>query len=464
MVSIHQCVDSIDFSLSNGTIKHNQTPFIIELRNKLLAIQDDPQPSNLQPILHYLQTSEYRDEFPFIEDELEKIIAKTNRLNEQKLVSHGDKFTLLYNQMQTNFLHSAIEQYSLPALGSSRGECYGFVRGMVDSRFSPYKTNQPIKLTRAIHEYQRNQSDPIKDQQRIKQQRITIEHFCPNLQKRAAQLYSIASQHLGDELCVDLRNGWAQHSTYLSVQKNGDIRYMDPNSGAYLFKKKSDFIVAYQLIGLVKRSKWKFYSISRLIEDPHLQYSSSNTWRGKMRSLLTGKKYEYAGKNPNCVFSDADIRFYFFRRMIAGVSVFSCLGIAFMGTIGLYLGIMIGLTFGYVLHQAKEGNHRGLLGPYHYIRVQLYLCSEWLQEKLGYKNDWENLLTRACSQSQLNPVSLNIVHSNTSPQKKEPVHVGKYYNDEGNIHSLIRLSLFNKASSQSREEINQLSNLPSLQI
>lgn len=190
-------------------------------------------------------------------------------------------------------------QGSMKQLGKSKGECYGFTMSMADPDLSIYKKEgkKQVRLNRDIHNYQKNQSDREKDQQKIKRTRLTIQRFCPSIKKQAEELYQFAKQHQGTELSINLEaTNVGKHATYLHILPNGNIQYMDPNHGAFLFTSKAEFLFAYELIYTHQKNKYpnltfKYYEISKLEEDTSGHKKESITLWGKIRTLLTGRKY-----------------------------------------------------------------------------------------------------------------------------------------------------------------------------
>ncbi|PJE11182.1 hypothetical protein, partial [Legionella sp.] len=166
----------------------------------------------------------------------------------------------------------------------------------VDPTISPYKNKvSTMDLEQRIYDYQKNQSDREKDQALIKRTRLTREYFCPDPKKRAKDLYNFAAQNEGKELNITLKFSTQRHSCYLSVQHENEIRYMDSNHGVYLFRDKKEFINFY--VAAAQKDKenglnFHFYSLDELVYDGHHQLAESKTLAGKIRTLLTGRKYQ----------------------------------------------------------------------------------------------------------------------------------------------------------------------------
>jgi hypothetical protein len=177
---------------------------------------------------------------------------------------------------------------------------------MADPKLSPYKRpGSSIVINQDVFNYQKHQHDRKNDQKRIKRTLSTMLHFCPNLENRAKQCLDFAKQHPGKEFMLGLKNfsGSRKHACYLSWQEDG-IRYMDPNHGAYLFKKEEDFISFYVEAGNYDKGigmSYRFYHLDELKVDDDLSLKESKTWMGMFRSLLTEKKYNSQGWIDHCL-------------------------------------------------------------------------------------------------------------------------------------------------------------------
>jgi hypothetical protein len=287
-------------------------------------------------------------------------------------------------------------QGTMSSLGNSKGECYGFTHSMVDSRSSPYKNTsiRDIQLTEAIHNYQKNQNNREKDQDRIKRTRLTTIQFCPSLNEQAQELYKIASKRVGEELAVTLDSRLGGHQTYLSVQPDNKIRYADSNHGVFLFDNKEQFISAYKLMyqyhnQFLPDAAYKFYCVSKLQEDEGNKLNESITVGGKWRSFLTGKKYGSLGAlDP-----------VFWPTALVGATAGAALGgvvgsaVPIIGTVvGAVVGGVLGAMGGYNLAKSATNNgHRGLLGTYHYLRERLHSFGEAIKVKLGIRRECDEV-------------------------------------------------------------------------
>lgn len=293
---------------------------------------------------------------------------------------------------QSPFLIHRIIQGKMGEVGLSPGYCYGLTLSMVDSELSPYaKKERRVTIDKAIYDYQVNQMDRSKDQQKIKKERLIRLHFCPSIREQAEKLYQMASDHKGHDLMVNLSSVIgvvSGHATYLSLQANGKIRYMEPNYGAFLFNTKEEFIAAYRMMYHGDRIFTpQFYEVSRLVKDSNLTQSESLTWRGKIRSLLTGPKY--SDNIPPMVIASAVA--YGLVGGLAGAFAGAAIGsvIPIVGTVmGAIMGGILGAVLGGMATIAtwRQG-YTGLMGNWHYLRVQAHRFSEWCRAKLGMKRE-----------------------------------------------------------------------------
>lgn len=258
--------------------------------------------------------------------------------------------------------------FSYKQYGSS-GNCYGFVYAMVDKSLSPYENElSMVDLNSTIHSYQRNQSQRINDQRIIKRTRLTHELFEPRIENQAKKIIDFANQHQDKHLTLRLRVKNKYHAVYLSVRSNGTIRYMDPTYDAYIFNSENDFIEFYKLTASRYQPQYNFYQIRELHHNPEQNLCESLTWRGKLRTLLTGNKY-----SDGEIFSTRQTIFYPLIGIIAGALI----GVALGGIIGGLLAVTVGAISGvaiigglvsFLQYKAHQSHHKGLLGIPHYLQ------------------------------------------------------------------------------------------------
>ncbi|MBA2650763.1 MAG: hypothetical protein H0U73_00630 [Tatlockia sp.] len=190
-----------------------------------------------------------------------------------------------------------INQHFLPEAADSEGLCYGIVHAMIIPESNPYlKANQNklFRVTSEIDFFQYHQASEIEDRKVIKKTRLTREHSCPNLQKQAQEIFTRAKQHLGKDLQLKLGQPFRHfHLCYINVISENEIRYMDPNHGAYCFFSKEEFIEFYVSSNQILTSATSYvrYELSELRYAPNELETPHKIFEGKFRSFLTGSKY-----------------------------------------------------------------------------------------------------------------------------------------------------------------------------
>lgn len=259
---------------------------------------------------------------------------------------------------QAPYKIAEIAQGSMPALGLSRGECYGFTFAMVDRNLSPYIAgNPPIQFNREIHQYQENQGNRERDQAKVKRTRLTGELYYPNYQQQAHAIFKKAEKHYSKELALLIRSSLnGGHACYISVQDDG-IRFMDPNHGAYLFKEKQDFIDFY--VSILKQAKskgvdFRYFQLNELIWDPNNELKESKTFAGKIRSIIYGPKYlTQTAEHP---FKK------FFELGGLGMMIGGILGTVLFPGVGTISGGLVGMGLGMGVAAIRYTIHKGLIG------------------------------------------------------------------------------------------------------
>ncbi len=338
-----------------------------------------------------------------------------------------------YRKFQKSpYLIATLRQGKDHRLGLSRGECYGFTFAMVDPELSLYKKpHTALHLNRKIHEYQKFQMDRDHDQDHIKRKRLTREYFCPDPQKQVMEIYAIAKKNQGKELGLMRRASVGSHASYLCVEPIGNIRYMDPNHGVYLFKTKEEFCEFYLTASKIDKQQgvqFKFYNIDELRDDQHHQLEESISWSGKIRSLLTGNKY-----NDNTQISQGvtSTTYSLFGGGIgAGIGAIMGSITPIVGTIfGAILGCFIGAIAGYTLNWfAVKNGHMGLLGVPHYLQERWYSYTEHSSEiepQLKHANAIKNL---SCSSTvgMLCSMHCNVtVGAEPTPARASPIEIDR---------------------------------------
>lgn len=381
----------------------------------------DQHPGALTPVFHYVL-----EDLTIVRDG-----QKKEHHSEESSAAHKTMETLPKQVsgidahykalLKSPFLKHKLVQGKMNELGNSLGECYGFTLSMADSELSPYKNKKDkIEFNKTIYKYQKNQLDRDKDQRDIKRTRLTMKAFCPSLKEQAEELYSIASEHVGEDLSVHLQGRLGAHATYLSIQKDGKIRYADSNHGVFLFDTKDQFISAYRLMYQYHNQQrpegaYTFYSVNKLQEDKNHELEPSNTLAGKWRSLMTGTKYHASTRSE---ITDPDL---IIPSIIVGAggavagavigatigSIIPVVGTVFGGIIGGIAGALSGPA---IVTQARINGHFGLLGPYHYLREQVHNLTESIKEKIGIKRECDetpDLVTPELKSSECSAAIIN---------------------------------------------------------
>lgn len=362
------------------------------------ALQNAINKVNQYKLEHTSSPKPMEDLLTFLQDDL---TAVKNGLQPTPKMVPDTKFESQlrdeYKKLQTShFLVKPIIQGEMRELGLSLGECYGITYSMADSTLSPYiHKERDFNFNRSIHNYQLNQSDRAKDQQTIKSERLTRVHFCPSIKEQAENLYEIAKTHPGQDLAVSLKGNMGAHATYLSMQSNGQIRYMDPNHGAFLFNTKDEFISAYRLMyqlhSHILSKDYTFYAVSKLVEDRELNKTESLTSQGKIRSLITGSKYSDNKQNNTNLVRGINTLGGTALGAVVGAAIGSVIPI-----VGTVIGGVVGGTLGGMLaykatQTTQSKGYNGLIGNWHYLRDQWNHFSEWAKGKASIRRERDEI-------------------------------------------------------------------------
>lgn len=410
-MSIYSCIDSIDNLLSQtGNSPAVSDPkvrtYLIELKDTLSRIkQMEMQKESLSKLREQLLRDLKETRIPELEtirSQLEDISSDLKTTTSQlssgvlpdifsisafqlpeewkrkidlvskQLQSNLDPMLQAYQQLLQNekLTIAKIKQGKTLAIGNSLGECYGICKAMVDPERSPYDGHH-FQFDDTVYTYQKSQLSRIDDQQTIGRIRQGREHYTPTIQAQAEALFREAEKHSEEHLMVILRAGIARHAVYLSKRANGQIRYMDPNHGAFLFDSKEQFIAAFLLIFMANpASAYSFYSIHKI--SLNLQNEpEKKTLQGKVRSIATGSKYYAPWESFLTRFAHGTIGTLLggIGGAIIGTVIFPVVGTA----IGAFVGGVVGGGLAYIAAKVAEKNgHRGLLGTYHGLRIWLH--------------------------------------------------------------------------------------------
>jgi hypothetical protein len=318
-MSLYHCIDLLEARINK--IASNQRHVIYkllmsdnhleqinqerELAERLVAsfnqrIQEDDYHDFSAELLLINQYTHQFGKCPNYLNEIREDLANITQLFQRYPKQYHYKNRVLGKYESPEYKIAYINQVIDYRLGSSNGECFGYTYAMVDPELSPYKrpasssittTSIPvIHLNKKIYDYQKNQNSP---ERKIRNNRLTRRLFCPDIEQQAIQLLSHVTKYPGEEFCINLQYRKGSHATYLSVDENGFIRYMDPNCGAYLFKDPQDFIDFYKLnYGRENDHHYKFYQLAKITYDGDETLTESNSLQGKFRTFLSGVKYQ----------------------------------------------------------------------------------------------------------------------------------------------------------------------------
>lgn len=434
-MSLYQCIDLLDEQLSrlttpkpNSTTKNGEYStlsradkrFLTELRNDLNHRVSTDNYSDLsreiQRIETYINIHKHLRHDYYLNEillDLKTIKNGFEQFDPNHKEFHNKKD---YQKFQTpEYCIAELNQSKSYRLGMSQGECYGFTMMMVDPNHSPYKNRgMKIDLNQQVHHYQKHQGDRKLDQAIIKKIRLTHEIFCPEPKQQAKEIFDLANANQGKELMLTLRDSTKFHACYLSVQHDKEIRYMDPEHGVYLFRNKKDFIDFY--VAAAKKNKedgvdFHFYRLTELIYDKDNQLVESQTSMGKIRTLLTGAKYDDGMESAE--FINKCIHF-------AGGALFGGLVAAMTPMLGTGIGVSAagGLFGGFVLTRlsklARNSGHYGLLGIPHFIQDSWYSSKEENEQSCSDQNEIEH-------SEKEEPVMLSTATALLQMQKSFPI-------------------------------------------
>ncbi len=304
----------------------------------------------------------------------------------------------LFPNIPTNpFYYIELGQMSEPRLGLSRGECGGYVMALAEKLTDdePDLTQlTAFKFNKVIHDYQKNLLDRNKDQGKIKSVRLTRVHFCADYRQQATEILATATQHRGKGLELIRYSEAPAHACYLRMSSSdSSIIYMDPNAGLFKFQNQEDFISIYSYLSQRdvqqggKNYRFNRYELRELrVERPSQSLSESISWAGKVRTLLTGHKYngfgyefvKFASKAFNFVVGGA-IGAWIAVIVTAASPV---LASAVVGSVVFpipILGTVVGALLGlYLSVMAYNSRHQGILAVPHYLQDRWHDFKDWV--------------------------------------------------------------------------------------
>lgn len=399
-MSLYTCIDLLGSQLDQLSKEESvvaDQEFLSQLKEQLNQRITDDNYTDFSTDIALIETYQAENQHNKIKKCLKFIVDELNELTQRSTIAAIQKFRLEYldvtgfnanlpgyKKFQTpEYLIAPIEQGELVKMGTSSGYCYGFTYAMVNPKLSPYKNpGMEIDLNQDVHNYQKSQDNRQKDQQSIKRTRLTRTYFCPDAQEQARQILNVAETNKGKELALILTRKVSGHACYLSVQDDGKIRYMDPNYGAFLFHCASDFIDLYVAAAQSNKEAgyvYPFYYLSEMNYDEHGQLTESKTWQGKIRTLLTGPKYDERSLSlVPFVIAVLIFDMTLSAGIVCGIgsilgaiigSVVPIVGTAFGAEVGGFLGVLLGALAGELLcFIALNNDYQGLLGIPHMLQ------------------------------------------------------------------------------------------------
>lgn len=167
---------------------------------------------------------------------------------------------------------------ALPKNGELTAKGSVFTMSMESDRFETYRL------------------DKNKDQSDIKHNRITP-LVVSNTEERADALLRLAKKNINRHLSIKLLSrGFYERYSYLHFKikdKKKTILFCDPRHGLFQFEDEEEFLFFYEMLYAKEQMQtelcWNRYQVS------YMRYAPSEkpmfTWTGKVRSFLTGLKY-----------------------------------------------------------------------------------------------------------------------------------------------------------------------------
>ena len=360
------------FIKQNSSEKEYISLLIISLKNRIR--QDDY--NKIESLIFSIQSYLTANKLSLFTDQLQYLLAdlvKTIEIRKRK--SEFDDISAPEARDGVGYIR--IEQSLDHRLGLSNGECYGYVmelaRLLHGSHDADLKALGDFHFNPSIYNFQKNRTHRKEDNLQIKKERITLERFEVNYKKQALEILLIAKQQSGMPFFLRRNSSKAGgHACYIQFVDNNKIIYMDPNFGVYKFSNQDLFIKYY-----LKHSnryhdsglKFQRYELSKLHVDPDNTVFESRNYGGKIRSFLTGGKYN--NSISNSLLDLATILLSI--AVVAGISTAVGVGVgALIGSflipipiVGTIIGIVIGVSLCVL---AQKSSYAGVLAVPNYLR------------------------------------------------------------------------------------------------
>lgn len=377
-MSLYYCIDLLEKALHPDsscksyfggakTFSEADIAFFQTLQQQLRARIKENKYAHLSEqitaIRQYIASNQHAANFDFLNNILENL--QEIRVMYRHVRVYQSQETDAFSQFKIARINQCIDY----RMGNTAG-CYGLSLAMADPRFSPYTAKREVQFNQEIYNYQKYQRGREKDQGCMKRTRLTRWYFCADSTTQAEEILAIANQYKDKDLLLSLRDTRTKraHACYLSIRSNGQIRYMNPNYGAYLFNHRDVFIA------FVSRAAEKddpdgfaphFYELSELQYDEKKLLQPVNTLQGVWRSILTGGKYSIHLTGISTILIQNAL------AISIGTGIGALIGCA-MPAIGLIYAMCAGAAIAFFVIQiiivvAHANGHAGLLCIPHLI-------------------------------------------------------------------------------------------------
>lgn len=418
----------------------------------------------LNKIKEYRNNSKYLNQhaqklLDFIEEDLNYIIYLQYRYGSHPfhpLNTHVK--TKIISAKKNSFQISYFNQAQFYKLGNSKGECYGFSFAMAHPKLSIFKNkNLGFDFNQEIHDFQKHQSNRKMDQQVIKSTRISRDYLYFNVLEQAHKIFDIASQHIGKELYLSLYSNKASHACYMSIRDDLNIWFMDPNNGAYIFPDKKAFISYYitNQSKANKNAKYPKFSLSALRYDEHQVLKESKTWKGIIRTILTGPKYE-DNSFVSHIFTAFAYQFLALSLSIPLLLVLCICAPSISIIVGPALICLISLLFSVLVASAGLSSYNGLLSVPHYIMHLGHMLFHKIKTPFNSKaNPNSNTPEQVEPSETQNTISLGL---NSANKKLTPdTHLAELtYKRVGHYSGLFSTKLVSRTIEKDGHAMNKL--------
>lgn len=208
----------------------------------------------------------------------------------------------IQNQMALAYMFNKNKQADINSQtdwhkGSSKQTGYGYVMALAKHNFNPSLEQQThYYMNKDICDMGSARNDINKDQKDIKHNRITPLKIATT-HTRAKAILELAKKNPSQHLQIKLQGRINSESySYLQYESNSQdckIFFCEPKYGLFKFNNESDFLFFYQMLyakqEIQNKICWNRYQVSAMQYAPNQKPSFS--WKGKLRSLLYGLKY-----------------------------------------------------------------------------------------------------------------------------------------------------------------------------